>query len=265
MFGRICILLCLLSACSKNEGYEQIKVLGHAATGLNILNSVYHDNSKEAIEFALSIEGCEGVEIDIQLSKDGKLWLYHNESLSSETNGDGCVSDLNSDELSSLSYTTMAKEKLVSLDQLNFELFKGKELFLDLRHLNSCTGSYVSAQKVIDELIELNLFSSQEFKVNCLVSYDAWINPFIAAGFSVYYSIYSSQEFEQAENQYPLLEGYVVKNYDFDSKDILEIKNKNKKVYIFEIRSPKGIRSALRKKPNGLITDDIRATLIEKY
>lgn len=265
MFGRIFILLFLLSACSKNENYEQIKVLGHAATGLNILNSVYHDNSKEAIEFALSIEGCEGVEIDIQLSKDGKLWLYHNENLSSETNGDGCIGDLNSNELASLSYTTLVKEKLVSLDQIDFGMFKGKELFLDFRHLNSCTGSYASVQKVIDELTELNLNNPEEFKVNCLVSYSTWIDPLISAGFSVYYSIYSSQQFEQAENQFPLVEGYVVKNKDFNSNEIQKIQDDSKKVYIFEIRSPKGIRSALRKNPNGVITDDIRATLIEKY
>lgn len=265
MFGRICILLFLVSACSKNEGYEQIKVLGHAATGLNIVNSVYHDNSKEAVEFALSIEGCQGVEIDIQLSKDGKLWLYHDENLNSETNGEGCVSDLNSDVLGTLHYTTLAKEELVSLDQLDWSLFKGKEIFLDLRHLNACVGTYVSVQKVIDALIELDLLTLQDVKVNCLVGYDAWIEPLISAGFSVYFSIYSIQEFDQMENLYPLVEGYVVKNKDFNSNEIQKIKDNNKKVYIFEIRSPKGIRSALRKNPNGVITDDIRATLIEKY
>lgn len=265
MFGRICILLFLVSACSKNEGYEQIKVLGHGATGLNIINSVYHDNSKEAVEFALSIEGCEGVEIDIQLSKDGKLWLYHNEKLESETNGEGCISNLNSDVLGTLHYTTLAKEELVSLDQLDWTLFKGKEIFLDLRHLNACSGSFASVQKVIDALIELDFLTLQGFNVNCLVGYDSWIEPLISAGFSVYYSIYSIQEFDEMENIYPLLEGHVVKNKDFKSNEIQKIRDNNKKVYIFEIRSPKGIRSALRKKPNGVITDDIRATLIEKY
>lgn len=266
MFGRIIfILVLMLSACSKHEGYEQIKVVGHAATGLNIINSVYHDNSKEAVEFALSIEGCEGVEIDIQLSKDGKLWLYHDENLNSETNGDGCISDLNSDVLGTLHYTTLAKEELVSLDQLDWSLFNGKEIFLDLRHLNACADSFVSVQKVIDALMELNFLTMQGVKVNCMVGYDAWIQPLISAGFSVYYSIYSIQEFDQMENLYPLVEGYVVKNKEFKSNEIQKIKDENKKVYIFEIRSPKGIRSALRKNPNGVITDDIRATLIEKY
>jgi hypothetical protein len=38
-----------------------------------------------------------------------------------------------------------------------------------------------------------------------------------------------------------------------------------KKVIIFEVRSPKGIKSALKKHPNYLVTDDLRATIIEKY
>jgi hypothetical protein len=110
----------------------------------------------------------------------------------------------------------------------------------------------------------LNLKNPEEFKVYCLVSYNSWITPLVSAGFTVYYSIYTLQEFYQIESQFPLVEGYVVKNKDFNLDEIQVIKN-NKKVYIFEMRSPKGIRSALRKKPNGLITDDIRATLIEKY
>jgi hypothetical protein len=61
------------------------------------------------------------------------------------------------------------------------------------------------------------------------------------------------------------LEGFVVKNNDFSETEITEIKAKNKKVYIFEIRSPKGIRTALKKFPTGLITDDLRATLIEQH
>jgi hypothetical protein len=61
------------------------------------------------------------------------------------------------------------------------------------------------------------------------------------------------------------ISGYVVRNSDFDKNEIELIKNANKDLFIFEIRSPKGIRSALNKNPDALITDDIRAALIEKY
>lgn len=266
MSGKILfILLLILFSCSKKKDYENIKVFGHAATGLEMLNSVYHDNSKEAVEFALSMEGCDGVEIDLHVSEDGEIWLYHDENLESETNGDGCIANLNSGYLSTLNYKTFAKEKLVALKDLNFTLFNGKELILDLRHHNSCVAGIVPIEKMISKLQSLGLHLQQDYKVTCIISYQNWIQPFLEAGFSVYYSIYSVAEFHQKNLLYPELEGYIVKNKDFTKDDIREIKNNSKKVYIFDIRSPKGIRSALRKHPDALITDDIRATLIEKY
>lgn len=258
-------LILILFSCTKKESFENVKVIGHAATGLEILNSAYHDNSREAVEYALAIEGSDGVEIDIQLSKDGKLWLYHDEQLESETNGSGCINNLNSSELSTFHYKTIAKEELVALGDLDFTLFKGKELFLDLRHLNSCESAYVSLNAVIAQLVELNLVNQIDFTVNCILGYSEWIQPLKDLGMNVFYSIYSINEMDGIIAQFPELDGFIVRNSDFSKSDIEEIQYNTKKVYIFEMRSPKGIRKALRKRPDGVITDDLRATLIEKY
>jgi len=45
---------------------------------------------------------------------------------------------------------------------------------------------------------------------------------------------------------------------------VTKIRQAGKKIYIFEVRSPKGIRSALKKIPDGILTDDIRAAILEK-
>ena len=265
MFGRALIFSCILFSCAKKQENESVKILGHAATGLNMLNSVYHDNSKEAVEFALSIEGCDGVEIDLQLSKDGELWLYHDEKLETETNGSGCISSLTSAEISELSYTTFHEERLAKLSSLDFTQFKEKELILDLRQWNFCESTYVPIQQVIDQLLNLNLSNPADFNVICLVEYASWIEPLHSNGFSVFYPLYSLEEFSEMETNFPMIDGYVVKNPDWNENEIQNIKNSSKKVYIFEVRSPKGIRKALRKAPDGLITDDIRNTLIEMY
>jgi glycerophosphoryl diester phosphodiesterase len=265
MFGKILLIVLLLVSCSKKKEFTHIKVVGHAATGLEILNSVYHDNSKEAVEFALSMEGCDGIEIDIQLSTDGTLWLFHDDHLDDETNGNGCVNDLTDIELADIEYKTIHKEKLTCLKDLDFILFKGKELFLDLRHYTACSGAFVNVNQVISDLNELGLQNKTDFTVHCVLSYDQWISPFIAAGYKVNYSIFNLNEFDIYNNTFPSISGYVVRNSDFDKNEIEIIKNANKDLYIFEIRSPKGIRSALNKNPNAVITDDIRATLIEKY
>ncbi len=265
MFGRIILIVFLLASCSKKKEFSLIEVIGHGATGLKILNSVYHDNSKEAVEFAISIEGCDGVEMDLQLSKDGTLWLFHDALLDEETNGSGCINDLTDNELALIEYSTMHKEKLVQLKDLDFSLFQGKEIFLDLRHYNACSALFVDIDKVILELNSLGIQSEKEFNIHCVLAYDQWVLPFITAGYLVDFSIYSLNEFDTYNNLFPSISGYIVRNSDFDKNEIDKIKFSGKDVFIFDIRSPKGIRSALNKNPDAVITDDIRATLIEKY
>lgn len=259
------VLLVFVVSCSKKQEFKDVKVLGHGANGLEIINSVYHDNSKEAVDFALSIEGCDGVEIDIQVSQDGNLWLYHDDFLETETDGSGCINEKTTAQLQSIHYTTFAKEKLVSIEELNFQQFKGKEILLDLRHYNLCAESFVSVNAIISKLNELNLKNPTDFEVKCIISNSLWLQPFIDEGYKVIYSIYSQNEFLQTELLYPSIDGYCVKNADFTKDQVKAIKDSAKKVYIFEMRSPKGIRKALKKFPDAVITDDIRTTLIEKY
>ncbi len=262
---KILLLVVILSACSKSKSFDGIEVLGHAATGLENINSPYHDNTKEAVEYALSMEGCDGIEIDVQLSADGELWLFHNTELELETNTSGCVSNLNYSDLNETHYTTIGKEKLVRLRDLDTNYFKGKKILLDIRHYNECANQVVDQNVLISHLEEIGFIHPVSFNVSCVLGNPNWIDDFQNAGLSVLYSVYSMDEVNQYQSSFPLIEGFVVKNDDFSKADITEIKANNKKVYIFEIRSPKGIRSALKKYPTGVLTDDLRATLIEKY
>lgn len=258
------LVIGMLVACSKSKSYDGIEILGHAATGLENISSPFHDNTKEGVEYALSMEGCDGIEIDVQLSADGELWLYHNSKLELETNSMGCISNLSYQVLKNTHYTSIGKEKLVRLRDLDTTYFKGKNVLLDIRHYNECANQFVNQHVVINHLDEIGFTHPSSFQVRCLLGNPDWINDFQVAGLAILYSIYSLEEFNLYQSNYPDLEGFVVKNNDFSESEITEIKAKNKKVYIFEIRSPKGIRSALKKFPTGLITDDLRATLIEQ-
>ena len=95
-----------------------MKLLGHAGMGLSIENSFYHDNSLESIELALSINGCDGLEVDVQMSLDNSLWLYHDPNLETQTNLNGCISCKTDKELENGRYKTLHKEKLIKLMKL---------------------------------------------------------------------------------------------------------------------------------------------------
>lgn len=261
----ISLALFILTACQRDKPFDQIKIFGHAATGLENPSSVYHDNSFEAIKLALSLEGCDGVELDVQMAADGSVWLYHDTELFSQTNISGCISQLDSIQLSKVRYSSFHQEKLAALAQLDTVLLKNKSIFLDLRHWNECANSMLNVYDFIEELYRLGYSNSSSFQTYVLTSFDQWIEPFFNAGFNVCFSAASAVEANQKIKDFEMLDGVVVRNMDVQSANVDEWIEKGKKVYIYEVRSPKGIRRALNKFPSGILTDDLGNALIEKY
>lgn len=88
------ILLCL--SCQKkdfdivNLNNNQIDILGHAGMGIS---SSYPINSFESISKSLAI-GADGTELDVQLTADGILVVFHDQHLENSTNKKGIVNDL---------------------------------------------------------------------------------------------------------------------------------------------------------------------------
>lgn len=56
------------------------------------------ENTLEAFELAVS-QGADGVELDIQMTKDGSLAVIHDETVDRVCDGSGCVADLTMKEL----------------------------------------------------------------------------------------------------------------------------------------------------------------------
>jgi glycerophosphoryl diester phosphodiesterase len=252
------LLVLLLAACTKKEGFQSVLLLSHAGMGLDIQNSFYHDNSFESVETACSMIGCDGVEVDVQLSSDGELWLYHDETLDTETNGSGCIPERTSSYLSNITYKTIHKEKLCRLLSISDVQLFGKELFLDLRHLNFCSGTFVSIDKMISRLSQLSILKE---KIWIVTNNKNWLLPLKDAGFKVVFQLDSqSNSFSDAT----LADGFIVRNTLISVDQVRSIQKAGKKLFIFELRSPRGIRAALRKQPDGILSDDIRAAIIEK-
>ncbi len=265
MRGSIFFLVLIAFGCSKSKQYDTVRIYGHAGTGLENISSVYHDNTIEAVDLALSMQGCNGVEVDVQLSADGDLWLFHDAQLESETNLTGCIPDAFNAVLSTGKYSTLHQEKIARLSDIDTNHLQGKEIVLDLRHYNECDGEYVNVAQIIDRLVDLGYSSPKGFTVLVNVSLKEWIQPFLNAGFNTVLSIYSMSEFNYAESIYPGIYGYIMKNSDVTEENVEAIQQTGKKLFIFEVRSPKMTREAFRKAPDGILSDDLRTAIIEKY
>ncbi|WBO85008.1 glycerophosphodiester phosphodiesterase [Hymenobacter yonginensis] len=101
-------------------------VIGHAGsaflTPINPFNPL-PPNSGASLQQALD-RGADGLEVDLQLSQDSVLMLYHDSRLESLTTGQGCVSEQPAAALQQLQYRAgwpydwFQEEKLLTLEDL---------------------------------------------------------------------------------------------------------------------------------------------------
>lgn len=165
-------ILCLLYSCvdfdpSKIDNLNKGKVfkIGHGGSGFRrwIPFQPLPANSFGSIKKALAVEGAQGIEVDLQMTKDGRFVLYHDNKLESMTSLNGCISDLPFSLVHQTKYEVewpfnwFQNEHIISLEEL-IEYFLTLEEFpylqLDMRTYSNCN------------LLEANVKYEQSFLPN---------------------------------------------------------------------------------------------------
>lgn len=130
------ITLLFFFSCGKNKvdlsqienlNGNKITPMGHAGMGIA---SQFPINTFESIQSALSL-GTGGVEMDIQMTKDSVLVLFHDKTLQEQTDLEGMIYEKNWAEINQAIYKNppYAEYKILSLDQL-FENIENKKEFI---------------------------------------------------------------------------------------------------------------------------------------
>jgi len=245
----------LLTACSKNEPI--IKVIGHAGNGMNISSSVYHCNSLEAISLANDLPGIDGIEIDIQLDKTGTLWVFHDDLLELSTDGEGCIALLDSIHIAGAKYKSLYHEKLVPLCEVWNVIDSNQLIFLDIKHWIAPTSDFIDRNNLINALKKQNIHLKKNVRLILAIKY--WIN-FFTSDFNVYFSSSNWQDILEVEVNSEV-NGFVLRNNFTTKEDVASLKKNNKSVFLFDIRSFKGLKEAKSKFPNGILADDTRKAI----
>lgn len=170
----------LLSNCAMNDissidnlSDGNILAIGHAGLGFNSYVfpfNPYPPNSFTALKKAIEY-GADGVEVDLQLTKDGVLVLYHDYDLANRSSLEGCIGDKTWDELKNLTYdegvffNAFQSEKIIRLDSLLSWFSTLREfphLHFDMKPYNECNPENGYAT----ELLMCGLLDDQIVKFN---------------------------------------------------------------------------------------------------
>lgn len=121
----------------------------------------YPENTFTAFSKALEIEGLTGIELDIQMTKDGEIVVIHDERVDRTTSGIGFVKDYTYSQLRQLTIETdnLSKEKIPSLMEVLDLMQKKMEdgLFLNIELKNSKIPYVGMENKVLDLISGRNL------------------------------------------------------------------------------------------------------------
>jgi|TARA_R110000737_G_scaffold350964_1_gene391663 glycerophosphoryl diester phosphodiesterase len=257
------IISLILVSCKKKENLP-IFVIGHAGAGLEFSGSVYHGNSEEAMDYALNMPNCDGVEMDLRMAADGTLWLSHDQTLDIETKASGCVGDKLSDELINIQYSTLKKEKLAQLSDIEIFREGDQKLFVDVKHFNFCQNSIQDVSLFLSSLNSWRAtISNSNDRIQLIISNADWIEAFQLAGWNVLFSTDDAELRKQLSFDYPNLKGFVCKNGECSKNQVDEIKSAGKAIYLYEVRSPKALKQVREKNPTGVMSDDLQGAIVE--
>lgn len=260
------ILIILFSfSCGKNDldlsqvrnlNGDKISPFGHAGMGIS---SQYPFNSFESISNALNI-GAEGVEIDIQMTKDSVLVLFHDRTLQEQTDLEGLIYDQNWDDLKEATYKNplFAEYKIVSLDQLFEHLKKVKDyqFFLDFKlyqpdNSDSYVSTYINAviktieKHQLENNVLLSFFQQKYLEKLKLVrpNYKLVINNSFENGILLADDL----------NAY----GIILNNDNVTKSQIEQAHEEGIRVYLFGTYSKNDNLDAIEKHPDFILTDKV--------
>lgn len=123
-------------------------------------SGVYPENTILAFEKGIEA-GCDGIETDVQITKDGQLVLCHDETIDRTTDGTGYIKDYTYSELKKFNAGNIYKGKydFVEIPRLSdfLGLIKGKNLLINLELKNGVIEYENLEKKVIDMIYYYNL------------------------------------------------------------------------------------------------------------
>ena len=256
------VLFCSLFSCEKKYTGKPIPILAHAASGLYNPKRLHAENSKEAIDYALSFEGLAGLELDVQMSKDATIWLFHDENLAENTSGKGRIIENSDEALSEVTYNSLNRAKIVRLKDVDFSSAIGtKDVFLDIKVQFDLLDS-VSLDLFFSQLLEFKTKYAPFVNMHIILKNHWEMDLFNAYGIDEFFA--GATSFNRAIEAMSLgYKGVFIRNNNISTEEVLALKESGMKVVLFDVRTLYSIRRALKKNPDFLMVEDFKTAILE--
>ena len=263
-FARIFLFVLSIGivSCKKDYSHLDSQILAHAGYSLNANESKYPPNTLDLIDYTLTNSEVHGIEIDVQMTADSMLVMYHDLMLNENSNYEGCINSLRFQDLQEIKIynSNYSIEKLQPAFQ--FILAQNKIVFLDVKHYNACESTYIDFSAfdlVFDNLIsDLSLVEKKNIVLN------SRSHEFLNAITDTV--VLKSLESDNPEFAFSKLKNSSIKCLTMKLGAINNVINDSIKKYnyqlaLYNVKSSNDNRKALHFSPDFVISDNIYKSL----
>lgn len=260
----LCFFLLLMLSCGKvdidiqNLNGNKIEVIGHGGMGNK---SIYPINSLESIIKSLE-SGVDGVEIDVQLTKDSFLVAFHPKDLQSITLSSGLVNDKTWEQLKDINQVTASN--------LQYPIFRVQDLvkeivnYPDVSIVLDCKRYPTPSKDSIFNDVYLSslnqVFAGLPLGFNIIIeSQDtSFLNGILQMQPNIKVMFYPASFEEglsvlQNTNYY----GLTIDSKKITKEEVDVLHNMDKRVAVWNVSSARDNRNAIQKNPDYIQTDAI--------
>lgn len=248
----------LYLSCTKSNSRYNVEVVGHAAAGLDVDRVPFPGNTIPAIHYAKNL-GVKHIEIDIQLSSDQRWVLFHADYLQEKTNAFGCIHQKHTDEIREIRYIGYPNIEIPFLSDLDVSDFQ--TVFLDLRDYQACNDFlYHPAENMLNDLL---IFKAKhpDLQIVIVGKRPEFLNYFKENGFNVCFESSTFGDLVLKNDNFGY-DYYMIRNHSISANEVLQIRALNKQILLFDVKSRAGNISAMKKKPNFVVSDAVASALI---
>lgn len=216
----------------------------------------YPENTMLAFEKAVEM-GCEGIETDVQLTKDGVLILCHDELLDRTTDGKGLIAEASYSEIEKLDAAKLwsgkfKDVKIPTLDEL-LNFVNDKNLMINLEIKNSVVDYEGIEEMIIKKVYEYKLdrkviiSSFNHYSIKKCKSVDNTLK----AGLLYDCRLYEAGKYASqigADALHPLF-------YTLNKDVVREIREQNKAINTWTVNEEKYMKALIMLGIDGIITN----------
>ena len=142
-FAAFLILILIAYSCKKDMSHLDVDTYGHAGEGIRNGRNKYPPNSIEGFKYIFDETSVEGVEIDVQMTLDSQLVVYHDFELDDNTNGSGCIPNKNWSQIKDLNIYKSEFNIPTLTEALDIIFSYDRKVYLDIKYSDQCEGQAI--------------------------------------------------------------------------------------------------------------------------